>query len=245
MPSAYYAPHTNIDATYAFGGSLVVDGCTAEETARKLARRCLRFETVLANTGRGPFEIAYRGDAEHGGLAAHQRIYRADGTRVTRYATTTEYHPTHAHFHIKDVYLAKLWRVNKRNRAVGKRPIARSDKNGFCPEDTRPVGVATSPGRRYQCLGTTAEPDSTTVQVVGVSAGWADVYPHTLPDQFIEITGVKNGDYIFELAIDPHDYFAEASETDNRGCVLIRLADDSAYASKNAKCPTGKKATAR
>ncbi len=237
VPLTFYSPETNVDVNYAFGGGVIVDGCTADETARKLARRCLRFDTVLVNRGRGPFEIAYRLDAEHNVLAAHQRIYRTDGTRTNRYAADTEYHPTHLHFHIKDIYVARLWRARPNGDVRGSRPTAQSDKNGFCPEDSR--AVSTMPGeRRYQCFSTNAEPASGVAQVVGISSGWADVYPYTLPDQFIEITSVKDGLYLFELEIDPHNYFVESAEADNAKCVLIRLDGNNASPMRRETCPS-------
>ena len=232
----FHLPDTNVDANYAFGGGVIVDGCTADETARKLARRCLRFDTVLTNRGRGPFEIAYRLDPEHDVLAAHQHIYRTDGSKVSRYAAATEYHPTHLHFHIKDIYLARLWKARPSGEARGRKPVAQSDKNGFCPEDSHAVSP-TARERRYQCLSTNARPASGTAQVVGISSGWADVYPYTLPDQFIEITSVKDGLYLFELEIDPHDYFAESSEADNAKCILIRLENSSVSPIRKEACP--------
>lgn len=235
-PGVFHEPQTNIDPNYLFGGSVIVDGCTADEVVRKLARRCLRFDTVLANPGKGPFEISYRVDAEHDILAAHQRIYRSDGSRKSRFATKTEYHPTHLHFHVKDVYVARLWRANLGGTVRGSRPVARSDKNGFCPEDSRTIS-STSAERRYSCFTPSAEAAEGVAQVVGISAGWADVYHYALPDQFIEISSVKDGLYLFELEIDPHDYFVESSERDNSSCMLIRLADDSGSILRQEKCP--------
>ena len=235
-PDTFFGPKTDTDPRYFFGGGATVDGCTPDETARKLARRCLRFDSILANTGRGPFEVAYVADPAHGGLAAHQRLYRRDGTVKDRFATQTEYHATHGHFHVKDVYVARLWRVDERRRVRGRSPIARSDKDGFLPEVTTPV-EGDSETRRYQCFVPDDMDSRGTLQVVGISSGWADIYVAELPDQYIEITNVPSGFYVFELEIDPHDYFAEASEKDNRVCLLLRLQGNSASPRGARGCP--------
>ena len=235
-PQTFFGPTTQTDPSYAFGGGATVDGCTPDEIARKLARRCLRFDTWLANVGAGPFEVAYVVDPTRGVLAAHQRLYRADGSVKNRFATETEFHPTHAHFHIRDVYLAHLWRVNARRKPVGRRPIASSDKNGFCPQDSTPVRP--TPGqRRYTCYDPEHFGSGGAIQVVGVSPGWADIYVAELPDQYIEISGVRNGFYIFELEIDPHDVFVESSESDNDVCLLLKLERTSASSLGRRACP--------
>ena len=235
-PQTFFGPSTETDPNYVFGGGAVVDGCTPDEIARKLARRCLRFETILANVGAGAFEVAYTVDPTHGVLAAHQRIYRANGRVKDRFATETEFHPTHAHFHIRDFYLAHLWRVDKRGRAVGRRPVASSDKNGFCPQDSTPVEPSPS-GGHYTCGDPERFGSEGALQVVGISAGWADIYYAELPDQYIEISGVRDGLYLFELEIDPHDVFVETSERDNDVCVMLKLKDGSAASWGRPPCP--------
>lgn len=234
-PSTFYGPITETNPNYAFGGGAVVEGCTPDEVVRKAARRCLRFDTILANRGRGPLEVAYQADAAHGILSAYQRVYRNNGTYKSRFAVATEFHPTHGHFHIKDFYVARLWRVDARGRPRGKRPVARGDKNGFCPEDSTPTSQS-STGPHYHCYSTNAE-TSGAVQVVGISPGWADLYTAWLPDQYLEISGVRDGRYLFELEIDPHDVFVESSEKDNSVCVLMRLDSTSAGSLGKRDCP--------
>ena len=235
-PQMFLGPATETDPNYAMGGGTIIEGCTPDEIVRKLARRCLRFETVLANVGRGPFEVAYTVDPPRAIVAAQQRIYRADGTYKKRFATESEFHPTHAHFHIKDIYLAKLWRLNRQREVVGRRPIAMSDKNGFCPADIRPVrSRAGDP--QYECYGPDDHARDGAIQIVGLTEGWADIYTAHLPDQYIEISDVKDGTYLFEMEIDPHNFFVESSERDNRVCVLLRLVGTGASPWGKRSCP--------
>ncbi len=235
-PQSFFSPDTGGDPTYIFGGAFVVDGCTLDEVARKLARRCLRFDTALANIGTGPLEVAYLADPAHPALAAHQRTYRSDGTYRSRFAVDTEYHPTHAHFHIKDMYVARMWRATRRGRPLGDKALTQSDKNGFCPQDSSPVMPDPDPAR-YQCFGAEGTGSDGAVQVVGISSGWADIYDSSLPDQYVEISGLRDGPYLFELEIDPHDVFVESSEGDNRVCVLVQLQGKNASPLGERRCP--------
>lgn len=39
----------------------------------------------------------------------------------------------------------------------------------------------------------------------GMSVGWADVYNWFPPGQYVEVTGVPDGDYILDTTVDPTD----------------------------------------
>lgn len=202
--------------------AFLVDGCYPEERARKGAARCLRFDTIVGNVGEGPFELAYSVE-EREGVAAIQRIFRADGSYADRFAVRSELHPTHAHFHVRDFYVSRLWKADPTGARTGDAPVARGDKNGFCPEDTERMDGAPDDGPRHYGCFTPDEPDQRGFQVVGISAGWQDVYPASLPDQFVEITGVPDGQYVLEIELDPHDVFVEADNSNNKICVLVAL----------------------
>ena len=57
---------------------------------------------------------------------------------------------------------------------------------------------------------------------LGVSPGWADVYPSTYPQNWIDITGLK-GCFSFVHRADPLGKIAEEREDNNIGFVHIRL----------------------
>ena len=100
-----------VPGMFFFGGPtdapLAVDGCLVDEKIRRSAGRCLRFDTSVANLGVGPFEVIYRVEPS-GETVAYQRIYADGGPSQTHPATNSEFHATHAHFHIADFYIARL-----------------------------------------------------------------------------------------------------------------------------------------
>jgi hypothetical protein len=206
---------------------VVVDGCFANERIRKGAERCLRFDGIVANSGKGALELAYEIDTSEGLAAAYQRVFNSDGSFEDRFATTSEYHPTHLHFHVSDFYVARLWSSNARGRIRGTEPAARGDKNGFCPEDSDPIVESEDQRGHYSCF-TEDERGLSASQVVGISAGWVDIYSAYLPDQFVEISGVPDGYYALEIEIDPNDVFEEADEDNNTVCVVLKLEGDNA-----------------
>ena len=201
---------------------VVIDGCFVDEKVRKGAARCLRFDGIVANQGRGPFELVFEVDPSQRRATATQRIFYADGTSMDRFATETEYHPTHLHFHVKDFYLASLWSSDETGARLGTEPVAVGDKSGFCPEDSAPLQEDQEDYGHYSCF-TEDERGVGPWQIVGISAGWKDIYGYSLPDQYVEITGVEDGFYLLELRIDPNNVFLESNEKNNVTCALIEL----------------------
>jgi hypothetical protein len=59
---------------------------------------------------------------------------------------------------------------------------------------------------------------------MGLSVGWGDEYPSTIAFQYIEITGLPNGDYLVNLEADPANEFVEANDANNGGWAVIRIA---------------------
>lgn len=230
-PETFVGPFTGLldDFGYAYPAPVVVNGCLPDETARRGAMRCLRYDTAAANRGSGPLEIAYR--VEPPETNAYQVIHRGDGTTVDRFAVASEFHPTHAHFHFESFYVTSLWKYEGGKRA-GRKPVTSGNKSGFCPEDSG----GGSGDRTYGCLTEYRMGPSGPEQVVGISAGWYDTYRVHLPDQYLEITDVPDGRYLLEVELDPDDNVRESNERDNKVCVIVVLKGDDATHDGTVSC---------
>jgi hypothetical protein len=211
----------------------VPSGCYPEETAEQGAMRCLRFDQILANVGDGAFEIRYRLDQLATTRNIEQRVYRSDGSSWDRLSDTYEPHPTHAHFHYKNFAQSHLWRADALGRKLGTAPVRSGRKNGFCMVDVELYwwGKRGDAARTYippGCLAVNdADPATGYLAAVnGISVGWADVYNWHLADQFIEISGVPDGDYLIESVADPVGTIVERDETNNASFAHIRLCGD-------------------
>lgn len=228
-PSTLVGPMTGMldSFGYAYPAPVVVNGCLPDETARNGALKCLRFETAVANTGSGPLEVAYR--VEPPATNAYQVIHHAGGTTSDRFAVASEFHPTHAHFHFKDFYVTRLWKLDDGGK-TGREPVTSGSKSGFCPEDSG------GSQRNYSCLTDYRMGPAGPEQVVGISAGAYDTYRVHLPDQYLEITNVTDGRYVLEIEIDPDDNVAESNERDNSVCVAIRITGDAATTHGRIRC---------
>jgi hypothetical protein len=55
----------------------------------------------------------------------------------------------------------------------------------------------------------------------GVSVGWEDVYAPQLPDQFIQITSLREGTYVLENQVNPDHVLPESNYGNNFAAVKI------------------------
>jgi hypothetical protein len=67
--------------------------------------------------------------------------------------------------------------------------------------------------------------DNVTDPILGISIGWADVYSRNLPGQWIDVTGLADGEYWLEVIANPYgpDRILESNYTNNTTRILVNL----------------------
>src|SRR5438874_7630694 len=106
------------------------------------------------------------------------------------YASWFVFSSCHNHYHIRDFSNYQLLRLDRSVAAQG-------HKQAFCLEDLLKYGPNRSNG--YTCGNQ------------GITSGWADWYFKQLSGQWIDITGVPEGDYIVHNEINAAHTFAEGA----------------------------------
>ncbi|MBL9023997.1 MAG: hypothetical protein JNL21_17505 [Myxococcales bacterium] len=207
--------------------------CFLSETAEDGAQTCLRFDQIVANTGKGPVEIAWQtptgvAPEDDTTFPVSQRVYRSDGTYQDQPGGEVEFHDTHGHYHYSSFANAALWKSNVYGAKIGNAPLRLAQKVSFCMADIRidAWGEKGDGPRKYyapDCLFPYASDGVTDEYRQGVNNGWADVYDWYIPDQYIEVSNVPNGYYRLEFCADPFNEIEEEDEDNN--CVInhIRL----------------------
>lgn len=176
-------------------------------------RVLLRLSATTANIGEGPLELRGGDLVSSESQEVHQRIYQSDGTFIDRLAGTFEYHSSHGHLHFEGYAEYQLRAVLPGNQ-VGE-VVATGGKTSFCLIDVAPydrlmLGVPDAPVYTG-CRG----------ERQGLSVGWADLYESGLPDQWIDVTDVPNGQYWLQITVDPDNQIVELDETNNTSQILI------------------------
>lgn len=210
----------------------------------------LRFSTAVGNMGAGPAILtsANSGTPPAGsGLTSWinpdgtqnvlQQLYSYNGTSYTfdsyRAAGKMVWHSGHGHFHLEGYANYRLLTRNSDGTAgpVAKRSgydgsDAVGDKIGFClinidSSFTIP-GTSTSsttlPG--YNRPG---QPSTSCGFLQGIHTGKADVYDSIYDGQWIDVTGVPNGQYFLEVTLDASNVILESNEENNTVLVPYTL----------------------
>jgi Lysyl oxidase len=97
----------------------------------------------------------------------------------------------HGHYHLRDFSAYELLRPDGERVVVGY-------KQGFCMEDSLKYDGGRS--NAYDC------------EDQGITSGWGDWYYKQLGGQWIDITGVPEGDYIVRVTIDLGGIFDEGAD---------------------------------
>jgi hypothetical protein len=115
-----------------------------------------------------------------------------------------EFASCHGHFHFNGYARYEL--VN----GIGE-IVAVGHKQAFCLLDSMPVLPDAGPPQ-FHC------------GFQGLTRGWADIYDASLDCQWVDITGVADGDYLLRISINPDQVIEESNYDNNTVEVPVTLA---------------------
>jgi hypothetical protein len=104
--------------------------------------------------------------------------------------------PCHRHYHLNGLATYTL------AKAAGS-VVARAHKQGFCLRDDE----------RYYATAKAAFPYVCSYQ--GITTGWQDVYDKALDCQWIDITGLRPGNYVLRITVNPAHVLRESNYDNN------------------------------
>jgi len=186
-------------------------------------RRLLRYTATIVNVGAGPFELRIHRDDTSSPWSTVQRIYSQTGSTDTSVPVTMVFGGDgHNHWHVQDLESAVLDRLDGSPGTV-----AVGAKHGFCFLDSAAFAPSLpgAPSRAvYGGCGNLATLDLT----LGLSVGWADIYRWSLPDQYVDMTGLTSGRYRLTVTADNGARFYESDETNNFTWVEFQIRGNGA-----------------
>src|SRR5688572_9519961 len=175
-----------------------------------------RFNGALPNIGNGPLEVR---EVTHPDNTqdVYQRIYDSAGgmteVLIGSFPNAASIAPRH-------LWLPGIAQYNLRTVTAGNGvgPIVSShDKTSMAVVDSRAYNSSlpgAPPNGVYTNVG---------APILGISIGYADVYGIGLPGQWVEATGLADGQYWLEVIADPYDRIQESDETNNITRILTNL----------------------
>lgn len=197
-------------------------------------RTFLRFNNSIINLGPGPLELFGR-DAEivdhrdypiegheagpHQHVSIYQRITDADGNvLIEPFVGELIHHNQHAHWHLESFSTYEVWAISP--QGVTYNLVGANSKVSYCVTDLRPagpeLGFETRPKAGYlSCSG----------MLQGLTQGWIDTYVSGLARQWVEISGVKDGNYVLRSIVDPEDRIRETDDSNNAAITHFQIVD--------------------
>lgn len=209
-------------------GAAGIANCGLDEMVEAQARKCLRFATAVGNIGEGALEVHLSPPNDLPALVGEgqflQRVYRSDGSFHDEPVGKAAYHPTHRHLHYQGLAQFTLYRYDLDGRTRGEE-VGVGHKAGFCMvneglvEQGMPGTVQTDyGGLNCDFLDLGGE------RLMRISRGWFDMYEVNRPDQYVEVTGLGDGEYELVVRANSDGSTLETTTDDNESGAVFRLA---------------------
>jgi hypothetical protein len=183
----------------------------------------LRMENRIVNLGAGPAEL-FGERVSLSEMRARQVIADTAGHRY-RIVTGAELYfksvPSRggSYWKFKDAARFELWAIDSAGHRTAL--VRTGPKLDYCLRDLDRV----RPGptvRRSRFFGACNQRALTRQITLGTSVGWADVYPSTYPDNWIDVTGFT-GCFAVVHRADPGEHIFESNENNNTASTIVRL----------------------
>jgi hypothetical protein len=183
-------------------------------------RRLLRFSAIIVNVGSGPMEVSSQRATTSSSWSSAQMIYNdAGGSRTVATPGVQLVYggDGHNHWHIKDLEQYRLVPTSGSGERVG-------NKAGFCFFDNYQYKLSL-PGapQTVQYPRTVCGTSTSRTLRHGLSVGWGDKYQWSLPDQYIDTTGLPNGTYRLWATADQGNQFLESNDANNSTWADLRI----------------------
>jgi len=209
----------------------IVDPAPYDEDFPSLeGRKLLKFSVVTFNVGAGPSEIvADRTAPDAADWTAYQTVYNGKGESLgSLYEPGVDFYYAgdgHNHWHVRDFDSYEI-------RDNAGKVVRVSEKHGYCQQDNTTydpmAGLPGVPPEAVYLEDTSCGKGLPQALVIihGLSRGWGDTYPVSLPDQAIDITDLPDGTYNVIVRADAYDYIMETNEANNATSIQITIAGD-------------------
>jgi Lysyl oxidase len=186
-------------------------------------RRVLRMENRIVNVGAGPAELFGQRTST---TEMHARQVIANAARQRRrFETGAELYfksvPSRggSYWKFQNAARFELWSLDA---AAHRAQVVRvGPKHDYCLRDLRRVRF-TANVRRHRFFGHCNQRAAKREVTLGTSVGWADIYPSTYPDNWIDVTGLR-GCFAIVQHVDPGNHIFEIDEGNNVSSRIVRL----------------------
>jgi hypothetical protein len=187
-------------------------------------RRLLLMDNYLVNAGRGRLTIRGHRNGRYT-MDGVQLVDRSGGRRPEPIRTgavlTWKYVDGNRgnFWKLRHAARFELWRMNPAGERTG--IASTGPKLDYCLRDLfrRRSGPHVPSRPQY---GACSQDLSAATTTIGIAVGWADGYPYTYPQNWIDVTG-RRGCFVIIQRADPLNHILERNERDNTSARVVKL----------------------
>lgn len=205
---AYRCPDLRMERPYEISAGRTLGG-----------RTLLYSANAIYSLGRGPVVIEGRRRSART-MFVRQRIYTANGhVSVPRPGARVVFKGIPGqggYWKFQAAARMELW-----STGPGRRRVRSGEKLVYCFRDLkRTQPLQRSPRRRI--FGACSRDPGARRVLLGTSIGWADIYPASYYEQYIDVSGLRGCFELWHIA-DPADHLIETDESNNAAATVVRL----------------------
>jgi hypothetical protein len=184
-------------------------------------RTLLRAANAILSVGRGPVVLLGSRPAGSRTMRVRQRIYATDGRFITLRPSAARIVFKHipgqgGYWKFVDAARFELATLGP-NRQV----LRTGPKLIYCFRDLQRLRPSRRSPRTRVFPGCSQDRDRRSVRL-GTSVGWADVYPASYHENYVDVTGLQGCFGLWQIA-DPTNDIAETDELNNAARTLVNL----------------------
>ncbi len=186
-------------------------------------RTLMRAANAILSVGRGPVSLLASRPAGSRTMRVRQRIYTNTGRWITLQSqgkVVFKHIPRQGgYWKFSDAARFDLWTMA--GPAEERRLVRTGPKLIYCFRDLQRLRPSRRSPRSRVFGGCSQDRDRRSVRL-GTSVGWADVYPATYHENYVDVTGLRGCFALWQTA-DPTNVIAETDELNNSARTVVRL----------------------
>jgi len=183
-------------------------------------RTLLRASNAIVSVGRGPVTLLGNRPATSRTMSVRQRISTRSGGHVTvpsQGAIVFKHVPGQGgYWKFVNAARFELWTLG-----AGRQLVRTGPKLVYCFRDLQRLHPSRRSPRSRVYGGCSQDRQRRSVRL-GTSVGWADVYPSTYHENYVDVTGLRGCFALWHIA-DPTNVIVESAETNNASRTLVHL----------------------
>jgi hypothetical protein len=186
-------------------------------------RSLLYAANAILSVGRGPVTLLGHRSAQSRTMRVRQRIYTTHGGHVTipsPGAIVFKHIPGQGgYWKFVNAARCELWTMSRDPAA--RRLVRVGAKLIYCFRDLQRLRPSKRSPRTRVYGGCSQDRDRRSVRL-GTSVGWADVYPSTYHENYVDVSGLRGCFALWQIA-DPTNAIAETDELNNASRTVVGL----------------------